>query len=113
MCTTTTRPIKISKVKVGNYFIDMPGNNVQISTYKYRPGANDLLGTLSLCVAKKYPGLSVIDIGANVGDTVAVIKTAIDVPVIGIEGDNVSYGFLEREYKAIRKRYHPPTVPRR
>jgi FkbM family methyltransferase len=90
---------QISKVKVGNYFIDMPGNNVQISTYKYRPDANDLLGTLSLCVAKKYPGLSVIDIGANVGDTVAVIKTAIDVPVIGIEGDNVSYQFLERNTK--------------
>jgi FkbM family methyltransferase len=90
---------KISKVKVGNYLIDMPGNNVQISTYKYRPDANDLLGTLSLCVAKKYPGLTVIDIGANVGDTVAVIKTAIDVPVIGIEGDAVSYQFLERNTK--------------
>lgn len=87
---------KISKVKVGNYLIDMPGNNVQISTYKYRPDANNLLGILALCVSKKYPGLTVIDIGANVGDTIAVIKTAIEVPVIGIEGDPVSYKFLER-----------------
>lgn len=90
---------KISKVKVGNYLIDMPGNNVQISTYKYRPDANNLLGILSLAVAKKYPGLTVIDIGANVGDTIAVIKTAIDVPVIGIEGDAVSYRFLDNNVK--------------
>lgn len=93
---------KISRVKVGNYHIDMPGNNVQISTYKYRPDANDLLGTLSVHVAKKYPNLTVLDIGANVGDTIAVIKTAIEVPVIGIEGDDVSYSFLERNTKQFK-----------
>ncbi len=86
---------QIKKVKVGKFMIDMPGNNVQISTYKYRPDANDLLGTLATCVATKYPGLSAIDIGANVGDTIAVIKSAIDIPVIGIEGDPVSFKFLQ------------------
>ncbi len=86
---------QIKKVKVGKFMIDMPGNNVQISTYKYRPDANDLLGTLSTCVAKKYPSLCAIDIGANVGDTIAVIKSAIDIPVIGIEGDPVSFKFLQ------------------
>jgi FkbM family methyltransferase len=90
---------RVVKVKVGNYIIDMPGNNVQISTYKYRPDANKLLGTLSACVAAKYPDATVIDVGANVGDTIAVIKTAVDIPVIGIEGDAVSYSFLERNMK--------------
>lgn len=90
---------RVSKVKVGNFMIDMPGNNVQISTYKYRPDANNLLGTLSVFVAKKYPGMNVIDVGANVGDTLAVIKTAIDIPIIAIEGDNTSYRFLEKNVK--------------
>ena len=83
------------KVTVGKFQIDMPGNNRQISTYKYRPDANNLLGILSVCVAEKYPNLWAIDIGANVGDTIAIIKTAIDIPVIGIEGDDISYKFLE------------------
>lgn len=83
------------KVQVGKFQIAMPGNNRQISTYKYRPDANDLLGKLSLCVETKYPNLWVIDIGANVGDTIAIIKSAIDIPVIGIEGDDISYKFLE------------------
>ncbi len=87
---------KIKQVKVGKFIIAMPGNNVQISTYKYRPDANSILGTLAAAIAKKYPALSVIDIGANVGDTIAVIQTAIEVPVIGIEGDNTSFGFLQK-----------------
>jgi FkbM family methyltransferase len=86
---------KISKVKVGNYFVDMPGNNLLISNYKYVPDSNSQLGRLAAVIAIKYPGHNVIDIGANVGDTIAVIKTAIDLPVIGIEGDPISYRFLE------------------
>lgn len=87
---------KISKVKVGSFFVDMPGNNMQISNYKYVPDANSQLGRLSACIGKKYPSLAVIDIGANVGDTIAIIKSAIDVPVIGIEGDDIAYRFLEK-----------------
>ncbi len=86
----------ISKVKVGNFIIDMPGNNPHISNYKYEPQVNSQLGRLSLCISHKYPDLIVIDIGANVGDTIAVIKTAIDIPVIGIEGDPISYRFMEK-----------------
>ena len=90
---------KIKKVQVGKFLIDMPGNNVQISTYKYRPDANILLAQLSSTVASKYSDMTVIDIGANVGDTIAVIKSAVDVPVIGIEGDDISFSFLEKNAK--------------
>jgi FkbM family methyltransferase len=87
---------KIKQVLVGGYTLDMPGNNPQISTYKYDPGANSQLGRLSACIATKYPSLSVLDVGANVGDTVAIIKAAINLPVIAVEGDDFAYGFLER-----------------
>jgi len=87
---------KTKAVKVGKFMIDMPGNSTQISTYKYDPQANSQLGRLSACVAQKYPSLSVIDIGANMGDTIAIIKSEIDLPVIGIEGDDIAYRFLEK-----------------
>jgi FkbM family methyltransferase len=90
---------QIKKVKVGSFFVDMPGNNPQISNYKYEPEVNSQLGRLSKTIAAKYPALTVIDVGANVGDTIAVIKTAIDVPVVGIEGDDISYRFLEKNTK--------------
>ena len=93
---SSSKAHKISKVKVGKFFVDMPGNNMQISNYKYEPEANSQLGRLSACIAKKYPSLTVIDIGANVGDTIAIIKSAIELPVIGIEGDDIAYRFLEK-----------------
>ena len=45
---------KITPVKVGKFFIDMPGNNPQISNYKYEPEVNSQLARLSVCIAKKY-----------------------------------------------------------
>lgn len=86
----------VRKVKVGNYFVDMPGNNPQISTYKYEPEVNTQLARLTVCIFDKYKDLTVLDIGANVGDTIAVIKSAVDIPIIGVEGDAISYGFLEK-----------------
>jgi FkbM family methyltransferase len=97
-----SRAGKSVAVQVGDFTVYMPGNNPHISTYKYRPNANNLLGILAAYVAPKYPDMSLIDIGANVGDTVAVVKTNIDIPVIGIEGDPVSFQYLERNTKQFK-----------
>ena len=43
--------------------------------------------------------MTVVDVGANVGDTIAVLKSAVNVPVIAVEGDEVSYQFLEKNAK--------------
>lgn len=93
---------RIKKVMVGNYLLEMPGNNPQISTYKYDPSANSQLGRLSACIAGKYPSLSVLDVGANVGDTIAIIKSAIDLPVIGIEGDDFAFDFLKKNTMSLK-----------
>ncbi|MBL0884283.1 MAG: FkbM family methyltransferase [Chitinophagaceae bacterium] len=93
---------RIKKVMVGNYLLEMPGNNPQISTYKYDPSANSQLGRLSACIASKYPSLSVLDVGANVGDTIAIIKSAIELPVIGIEGDDFAFEFLKKNTMSLK-----------
>lgn len=73
-------------VQVGNYKILMPGNNPQISVYKYYPDANTQLARLAKMIISKYDDASMIDIGANVGDTIAVVRSHINIPVIAIEG---------------------------
>lgn len=83
-------------VKVGSYYIVMPGNNPQISNYKRFPNMNNQLGRLAKVVAKKYTDIAMIDVGANVGDTIAIVKTFVDIPVIGVEGDETTYSFLEK-----------------
>jgi FkbM family methyltransferase len=87
------------KVQVGNFPVYFSGNNPLINAYKYRADANSLLGKLAAHLAPKYPDMYLIDIGANVGDTIAIVKTAIDIPVIAIEGDPGAYEYLEKNTK--------------
>jgi FkbM family methyltransferase len=83
-------------VQVGNYKLLMPGYNVQAVNYQLYPDLNAQYGRLANIVASHYPGMTLIDAGANVGDTVAVVKTEADIPVIAIEGDEISYRYLEK-----------------
>lgn len=86
-------------VTVGDFQVWMPGYNVQAINYRLYPDLNAQFGRLAKSIAQKYPGMSLIDVGANVGDTIAVVKTQVDVPVIGVEGDEVTYGYLEKNSK--------------
>lgn len=87
---------KTFQVKVGNYNIMMPGNNPLISLYKYQPDSNIQIADLAALIVKKYRDAVMIDTGANVGDTVAVVKSKVEIPIIAIEGDSFSFTFLEK-----------------
>ncbi len=90
-------------VHVGNYSINMPGHNTLLRTYNLYPDFNSIIGRLAGAIAKKYPGMTALDIGANVGDTIAILKSVIDIPVIGIEGDDISYQYLEENAKQFQQ----------
>ena len=94
---------KDSSVMVGKYPVLMPGNNNQLANYKIYPDLNSQLGRLAVAIFTKYPGMSVIDVGANVGDTIAVLKSAVDVPVIAVEGDEVCCEYLEKNIRQFQQ----------
>jgi FkbM family methyltransferase len=96
---------KTVSVKVGNYEILMPGNNAQISLYKYSPNANSQMARLAQLIFNKYPNSSMIDIGANVGDTIAVVRSKTEIPIIAIEGDAFSYSFLQKNASKFKDIY--------
>lgn len=87
-------------VNVGKFQVLMPGYNVQAVNYRLYPDLNAQFGRLAQSIAWKYPGMTLIDVGANVGDTIAVVKNVVDIPVIGIEGDEVTYSYLEKNSKS-------------
>jgi FkbM family methyltransferase len=88
-------------IKLGNFSIVMPGNNPQINNYKNFPELNTQLARLAKIVQNKYPNTTLLDVGANVGDTIAIVKSAVDIEIIGIEGDPVTFKFLETNVKQI------------
>jgi FkbM family methyltransferase len=47
-------------------------------------------------VHRKYRNLRLIDVGANIGDSVALVKSLVDIPILCIDGDP-EYTYLLRE----------------
>jgi FkbM family methyltransferase len=72
---------------IGSYRIRLPAGSCSLE-YKRRFRLYDVaLGEITRVVRSKYQNLCAIDIGANVGDTAALIRKYSDVPVLCIEGD--------------------------
>jgi FkbM family methyltransferase len=60
----------------------------ELPFYKKRfPGYALNLGRVSFHVSQKYPDLTMIDVGANVGDSAAVVRMFNTHPILCVEGD--------------------------
>lgn len=77
------RPIKIH---IGNPLYD---------AYQKNPQLNCLIGIGAEMVKERFPDSWAVDVGANVGDTLAIIKGKAAMPVICVEGDPVCCELLE------------------
>jgi FkbM family methyltransferase len=89
----------IVTTQVGRFTIQVPRVNQVSTEYQERPGYMMELAELTALIKKKYPHLSAIDIGANVGNMVCTIKMGADIPVLCFEGDEISYKLLEQNIR--------------
>jgi FkbM family methyltransferase len=62
---------------------------------QYYPDYSNNLARLANCVYAKYPDLKIIDIGANIGDSVFIIRNKVSCPILCIEGDPVFFKILQ------------------
>jgi len=74
-------------VKVGKFEVQIFNRSGLKECYRYFKEYGASLTRLTAVLNKHYPNLSAIDIGANQGDSVALIKSGADIPVISVEGD--------------------------
>jgi FkbM family methyltransferase len=82
--------------KIGNFNLLMPfSHNLPLYIRSY-PYYSSNLGRIAKLVNEKYNDLSIIDIGANVGDSVAIIKTEVDCPILCIEGNERFFKLCEK-----------------
>lgn len=96
---------KEKTVKVGKFFITMPAINPLIYTYETQQDFASEIGRITASIVKKYPGMQVVDVGANVGDTIAIIKGVGNIPIISIEGDRFSFSYLEKNSRQFQDVY--------
>jgi FkbM family methyltransferase len=52
------------------------------------------LARIARQVVQKYPALHIVDIGANVGDSAAILRSAVNAPILSIEGREEFYSLL-------------------
>lgn len=94
------RPL-LREHKVGRHTVRLPKGS-QLKNYQHHSRRYDFaLGPISATIAAKYPEFSAIDVGANVGDTAAIICREQDIPVLCIEGDKAVLPLLHLNARRI------------
>lgn len=85
----------IIKVQIGKFLIKVPFSHQLPFILQDFPCYSTNLPRIAKLVHEKYDDLHFIDIGANVGDSVALLRTEDEFPILCIEGDQYFYKILE------------------
>ncbi|WP_242360159.1 FkbM family methyltransferase [Anaeromyxobacter sp. SG17] len=84
------------RYKLDSFEIELPLSH-ELPFYRAAfPEYDANLGRLAAAVGQKYPGDAIVDIGANVGDTAAIIRSNCSAPLLCIEGSEPFSRLLER-----------------
>ncbi|MEB3355558.1 MAG: FkbM family methyltransferase [Synechococcales bacterium] len=87
--------------EIGSYKIMLPDDH-QLDHYQsVYPRYDICLGYISQFAALKYQNLTVIDVGANVGDSAALIQKYQSIPTLCIEGNPEFLEYLEHNAEVI------------
>ena len=89
------------EICIGDLPIRVPHSH-QIDRYQQRWKRYDVaLAEIARVVQTKYPDLTAVDVGANVGDSAALIRKHCNVPVLCVEGNDEFLPFLRENAKRI------------
>ncbi len=78
----------VTTINIGNQIIKLPLSHQLREIVKVYPDYNFNLPRIVKYVSDLVDGITVIDIGSNVGDTVAFIKNFTDVPILCVDGNH-------------------------
>ncbi len=88
--------------KLWNYKIKIPiSHNLPVVLNSHK-NYNTNLPRVAKYISSKYKVPLVIDIGANVGDTAALLRSYIDYPVMCVEGDQNFFGLLKKNTEQMK-----------
>jgi FkbM family methyltransferase len=81
---------------IANARLLLPSGNRLPLFLKHNPQYNANLPRIAKQVKAKYAALTLIDVGANVGDTVAFLRAEARFPILCIEGDEQFFSILQK-----------------
>jgi FkbM family methyltransferase len=81
---------------IHGYDLEFPASHALPGILQRWPYYSSNLGRIAQIVHQKYADLKFIDIGANVGDSVAILRRLAHYPILCIEGDQTFLDVLSR-----------------
>ena len=83
----------------GNYEISIPSNHATIGFMSRQPYRDLCIGIAAKQICEKYPFGTIVDIGANIGDTASIIASYAKNKMILIEASKYYFDFLQYNSK--------------
>jgi len=81
---------------IGGFDLLIPFSHALPIFFKKHPLYSLNLSRIAKYVHQKYHNLCLIDIGANIGDSVAILRKEAKFPILCIEGDDIFFSILEK-----------------
>jgi FkbM family methyltransferase len=91
-------------LKIGRFNVAFPPGHILPQIFEGQTKRNLALGIAAREISKIYRQRSILDIGANVGDTAALIATYSDAPLTLVEPSDIYFEFLKRNAAALPNR---------
>ncbi len=92
----TSPPNGLEEHVIANARLLLPSGNRLPLFLKHNPQYNANLPRIAKHVKAKYSALTLIDVGANVGDTVAFLRAEAHFPILCVEGDEQFFSILQK-----------------
>lgn len=95
MFDTYKKQNPIIEYYIGKFKMQLPFSHQLPFIIRLFPHYSTNLARIAKQVKNKYPDMKLIDIGANIGDTVALLRTETMFPILCIEGDEYFFSILQ------------------
>ena len=90
---------RIRRIRCGNFEIEAPQNHLLAHILPKQPLRDQGIGLAASHMAKKYPEGTFVDIGANIGDTAAIMASYAHNKLILVEPSDYFFPILSRNVK--------------
>lgn len=83
----------------GAFQLEIPRSHLLLSLHKSQPYRDLCVGVVAKFIGAKYPDATIVDIGANIGDTAALIATYFKGKLVLVEASDYFFEILTRNVK--------------
>ena len=87
---------KTAILHCGNFDLLSPESHLLFELQKIGPYRDLCIGISAKVICDKYPDASIVDVGANIGDTAAILASHVANKLILVEGSDYYYDFLDK-----------------